>query len=117
MPVLPVVLDITVITPFGNQIILKVIYTYAFLLSVLVCQKHMLSFSTYDIFLYAQVVHGHALQGISTDRILDVRKLLCVHVETCHFTNYSLSHEVTILQMAFTGIRIWTQRPLSFSFY
>ncbi|KAL0316553.1 UNVERIFIED_CONTAM: protein TSS [Sesamum radiatum] len=34
------------------------------------------------------------LKGISTDRILDVRKLLAVHVETCHFTNYSLSHEV-----------------------
>ena len=50
--------------------------------------------------LYPQVVHGRALQGISTDRILDVRKLLCVHVETCHFTNYSLSHEVKILQVA-----------------
>ncbi|KAL3643023.1 Protein REDUCED CHLOROPLAST COVERAGE 2 [Castilleja foliolosa] len=34
------------------------------------------------------------LKGISTDRILDVRKLLAVHVDTCHFTNYSLSHEV-----------------------
>ncbi|XP_019177938.1 PREDICTED: protein TSS isoform X3 [Ipomoea nil] len=34
------------------------------------------------------------LKGISTDRILDVRKLLTVHVETCHLTNYSLSHEV-----------------------
>ncbi|KAF4370395.1 hypothetical protein F8388_016132 [Cannabis sativa] len=34
------------------------------------------------------------LKGISTDRILDVRKLLGVHVETCHLTNYSLSHEV-----------------------
>ncbi|KAA8522830.1 hypothetical protein F0562_009253 [Nyssa sinensis] len=34
------------------------------------------------------------LKGISTDRILDVRKLLAVHVETCHLTNYSLSHEV-----------------------
>ncbi|KAK6151543.1 hypothetical protein DH2020_014178 [Rehmannia glutinosa] len=33
-------------------------------------------------------------EGISTDRILDVRKLLAVHVETCHLTNYSLSHEV-----------------------
>ncbi|KOM27277.1 hypothetical protein LR48_Vigan406s008700 [Vigna angularis] len=31
--------------------------------------------------------------GISTDKILDVRKLLAVKVETCHFTNYSLSHE------------------------
>ncbi|XP_073526532.1 uncharacterized protein [Phyllobates terribilis] len=34
------------------------------------------------------------LKGISTDRILDIRKLLGVHVETCHLTNYSLSHEV-----------------------
>ncbi|XP_028776798.1 protein TSS [Neltuma alba] len=34
------------------------------------------------------------IKGISTDRILDVRKLLGVHVETCHLTNYSLSHEV-----------------------
>ncbi|KAJ0965710.1 hypothetical protein J5N97_026848 [Dioscorea zingiberensis] len=32
--------------------------------------------------------------GISTDRILDIRKLLAVHVDTCHLTNYSLSHEV-----------------------
>ncbi|KAK3032246.1 hypothetical protein RJ639_035539, partial [Escallonia herrerae] len=34
------------------------------------------------------------LKGISTDRILDVRKLLAVHVETCHMTNYSFTHEV-----------------------
>ncbi|CAH1432698.1 unnamed protein product [Lactuca virosa] len=34
------------------------------------------------------------LKGISTDRILDVRKLLAVNVETCHVTNYSLTHEV-----------------------
>lgn len=34
------------------------------------------------------------LKGISTDRIIDVRKLLAVHVETCHVTNYSLLHEV-----------------------
>ncbi|KAB1212001.1 Clustered mitochondria protein [Morella rubra] len=34
------------------------------------------------------------LKGISTDRILDVRKLLSVHVETCHLTNFSLTHEV-----------------------
>ncbi|KAI3513902.1 hypothetical protein L1887_12126 [Cichorium endivia] len=37
---------------------------------------------------------GVTLKGISTDRILDVRKLLAVHVETCHMTNYSLTHEV-----------------------
>ncbi|CAH2077719.1 unnamed protein product [Thlaspi arvense] len=34
------------------------------------------------------------LKGISTDRILDVRKLLAVHVQTCHFTNFSFSHQV-----------------------
>ncbi|XP_014516280.1 protein TSS isoform X2 [Vigna radiata var. radiata] len=33
------------------------------------------------------------LKGISTDKILDVRKLLAVKVETCHYTNYCLSHE------------------------
>ncbi|KAM3390712.1 hypothetical protein ACQJBY_012368 [Aegilops geniculata] len=34
------------------------------------------------------------LKGISTDRVLDVRKLLASNVETCHLTNYSLSHVV-----------------------
>ncbi|GMH03620.1 hypothetical protein Nepgr_005459 [Nepenthes gracilis] len=34
------------------------------------------------------------LRGISTDKILDVRRLLASNVETCHFTNYSLSHAV-----------------------
>ncbi|XVF86410.1 hypothetical protein PTKIN_Ptkin18bG0037600 [Pterospermum kingtungense] len=53
--VVPSVLDITVITPYESQVILK---------------------------------------GISTDRILDVRRLLASHVETCHLTNYSLAHEV-----------------------
>nr|GEY21948.1 protein TSS [Tanacetum cinerariifolium] len=53
--VVPSVLDITVITPYDTQVILK---------------------------------------GISTDKILDVKKLLAVNVDTCHLTNYSLSHEV-----------------------
>ncbi|KAI3786001.1 hypothetical protein L1987_45127 [Smallanthus sonchifolius] len=53
--VVPSVLDITIITPYETQVILK---------------------------------------GISTDKILDVKKLLAVHVDTCHLTNYSLSHEV-----------------------
>ncbi|KAH0749501.1 hypothetical protein KY290_028733 [Solanum tuberosum] len=53
--VIPSVLDITIITPYETQVVLK---------------------------------------GISTDKILDVRKLLSANVETCHFTNYSLSHEV-----------------------
>ncbi|KAK9677235.1 hypothetical protein RND81_11G129700 [Saponaria officinalis] len=34
------------------------------------------------------------LKGISTDKILDVRRLLASNVDTCHITNYSLSHEV-----------------------
>ncbi|XP_073301912.1 protein REDUCED CHLOROPLAST COVERAGE 3-like [Primulina huaijiensis] len=34
------------------------------------------------------------LKGISTDKVIDVKKLLASNVETCHFTNYSLSHEV-----------------------
>ncbi|TYJ31481.1 hypothetical protein E1A91_A06G201500v1 [Gossypium mustelinum] len=53
--VVPTVLDITVITPYESQVILK---------------------------------------GISTDKIVDVKRLLASHVETCHFTNYSLTHEV-----------------------
>ncbi|XP_026454190.1 protein TSS-like isoform X1 [Papaver somniferum] len=53
--VVPSILDITVITPYDSEIVLK---------------------------------------GISTDKILDVRKYLAVNVETCHLTNYSLSHEV-----------------------
>ncbi|WCJ22412.1 Tetratricopeptide repeat (TPR)-like superfamily protein [Euphorbia peplus] len=34
------------------------------------------------------------LKGISTDRIIDVRRLLLVNTETCYITNFSLSHEV-----------------------
>ncbi|KAL9245417.1 hypothetical protein vseg_019075 [Gypsophila vaccaria] len=34
------------------------------------------------------------LKGISTDRIIDVRKLLSVNTMTCNITNFSLSHEV-----------------------
>ncbi|KAH1085586.1 hypothetical protein AAZX31_07G054200 [Glycine max] len=36
----------------------------------------------------------HVLKGISTDRIIDVRRLLSVNTETCYITNFSLSHEV-----------------------
>ncbi|KAJ1410088.1 Tetratricopeptide-like helical domain superfamily [Sesbania bispinosa] len=53
--VAPSLVDITVVTPYDTQLVLK---------------------------------------GISTDKILDVRRLLAVKVETCHFTNYSLYHEV-----------------------
>ncbi|XP_023513818.1 protein TSS-like [Cucurbita pepo subsp. pepo] len=34
------------------------------------------------------------LKGISTDKIIDVRRLLSVQTETCNITNFSLSHEV-----------------------
>lgn len=34
------------------------------------------------------------LKGISTDRIIDVRRLLSVNTETCYITNFSLSHEI-----------------------
>ncbi|MQM15558.1 hypothetical protein Taro_048505 [Colocasia esculenta] len=34
------------------------------------------------------------LKGISTDRIIDVRRLLCENTVTCGTTSYSLSHEV-----------------------
>lgn len=34
------------------------------------------------------------LKGISTDRIIDVRRLLAVNTETCTITNFSLSHEI-----------------------
>ncbi|KAL6871449.1 hypothetical protein ACP4OV_014278 [Aristida adscensionis] len=33
------------------------------------------------------------LKGISTDRIIDVRRLLCVNTATCAITKYSLTHE------------------------
>ncbi|KAJ4953786.1 hypothetical protein NE237_030618 [Protea cynaroides] len=58
--VVPSLIDITVITPYDSQVILK---------------------------------------GISTDKIIDVRRLLASNVETCHFTNYSLSHEVRGLRL------------------
>lgn len=34
------------------------------------------------------------LKGISTDRIIDVRRLLSVNTTACNITNFSLSHEV-----------------------
>ncbi|CAI9781508.1 unnamed protein product [Fraxinus pennsylvanica] len=39
------------------------------------------------------------LKGISTDRIMDVRRLLSVNTMTCHLTNFSLSHEVRGLRL------------------
>ncbi|CAK9230200.1 unnamed protein product [Sphagnum troendelagicum] len=35
------------------------------------------------------------LKGIATDKVLDVRRLLAVNVETCHLTNISFHHEAS----------------------
>ncbi|KAL6844060.1 hypothetical protein ACP4OV_025733 [Aristida adscensionis] len=50
------------------------------------------------------------LKGISTDRVLDVRKLLGSNVETCHLTNYSLSH-VARGQRLEDGVEIVSLKP------
>ncbi|CAN4100184.1 unnamed protein product [Withania somnifera] len=50
--------------------------------------------SVLDIVVITPYESQVVLKGISTDKILDARKLLAANVETCHFTNYSLSHEV-----------------------
>ncbi|KAJ1273040.1 hypothetical protein BS78_06G249700 [Paspalum vaginatum] len=50
------------------------------------------------------------LKGISTDRVLDVRKLLGSNVETCHLTNYSLSH-VARGQRLEDGVEIVALKP------
>ncbi|KAJ7962574.1 Tetratricopeptide repeat (TPR)-like superfamily protein [Quillaja saponaria] len=34
------------------------------------------------------------LKGISTDKIIDIRRLLSVNIRTCYVTHFSLSHEV-----------------------
>uniref|UniRef100_A0ACD5YXQ0 Uncharacterized protein n=1 Tax=Avena sativa TaxID=4498 RepID=A0ACD5YXQ0_AVESA len=54
------------------------------------------------------------LKGISTDRILDVRKLLAVHVDTCHLTSFSLSHEVRGAQLKDT-VEIASLKPCHLS--
>ncbi|KAF0932907.1 hypothetical protein E2562_013107 [Oryza meyeriana var. granulata] len=54
------------------------------------------------------------LKGISTDRTLDVRKLLAVHVDTCHLTSYSLSHEVRGAQLKDT-VEIVSLKPCHLS--
>ncbi|KAL9463118.1 hypothetical protein AB3S75_001006 [Citrus x aurantiifolia] len=50
--------------------------------------------SVLDITIITPYESHLVLKGISTDKILDVKKLLASNVETCHLTNYSLSHEV-----------------------
>ncbi|KQK01113.1 protein TSS isoform X1 [Brachypodium distachyon] len=54
------------------------------------------------------------LKGISTDRILDVRKLLAVHVDTCHLTSFSLFHEVRGAQLKDT-VEIASLKPCHLS--
>ncbi|XP_020696905.1 protein TSS isoform X1 [Dendrobium catenatum] len=50
------------------------------------------------------------LKGISTDKIIDVRKLLSSNVETCHVTNYSLAH-VARGQRLNDGVEIASLKP------
>ncbi|KAJ6831374.1 protein TSS-like [Iris pallida] len=71
--VVPTVIDITVVTPYGSQVTLK---------------------------------------GISTDKMLDVRKLLASNVQTCHLTNYSLTH-LARGQRLEDGVEIVSLKPCS----
>ncbi|THU54008.1 hypothetical protein C4D60_Mb10t20430 [Musa balbisiana] len=50
------------------------------------------------------------LKGISTDRILDVRRLLSSNTGTCHLTNYSLMH-VARGQRLTDGVEIVSLKP------
>ncbi|KAJ6826468.1 protein TSS-like [Iris pallida] len=52
------------------------------------------------------------LKGISTDRILDVRKLLGSNVQTCHLTNYSLTHSARGQKLD-DGVEIASLKPCS----
>ncbi|PKA49413.1 Clustered mitochondria protein [Apostasia shenzhenica] len=54
------------------------------------------------------------LKGISTDKILDVRKLLAVHADACHLTNYSLAREVRGPRMKDT-VEIVSLKPCQLS--
>lgn len=55
-------------------------------------EKHIECISNYLLFFF----FGILKQGISTDRIIDIRRLLSVNTQTCNITNFSLSHEVTL---------------------
>ncbi|XP_042472732.1 protein TSS-like [Zingiber officinale] len=48
--------------------------------------------SVVDVTVFTPYESQLTLKGISSDRILDVRRLLGSNVETCHLTNYSLLH-------------------------
>ncbi|CAA7028629.1 unnamed protein product [Microthlaspi erraticum] len=51
------------------------------------------------------------LKGVSTDKIIDVRRLLASHVQTCHFTNYSLSHQVKVHEKLSDKIQVVSLKP------
>nr|VDC65769.1 unnamed protein product [Brassica rapa] len=50
------------------------------------------------------------LKGVSTDKIIDVKRLLASHVDTCHLTNYSLSHQVKGRRLS-DNIQVVTLKP------
>ncbi|KAJ0960340.1 hypothetical protein J5N97_001824 [Dioscorea zingiberensis] len=50
------------------------------------------------------------LKGISTDKILDVRKLLASNVQTCHLTNFSLLHLARGVKLK-DGVEIVSLKP------
>ncbi|CAN8295947.1 unnamed protein product [Cochlearia groenlandica] len=50
------------------------------------------------------------LKGISTDRIIDVRRLLSVNFDTCHVTNFFLSHEIRGSQLK-DGVDVSALKP------
>ena len=85
----PSLVDIIVVTPYDSQIVLKVhIFSHIHQNMIIKNWFNLINIINNDSFFVQK--------GISTDKILDVRKLLAVKVETCHFTNYSLSHEVCV---------------------
>ncbi|KAG2268380.1 hypothetical protein Bca52824_062935 [Brassica carinata] len=50
------------------------------------------------------------LKGVSTDKIIDVKRLLASHADTCHLTNYSLSHQVKGHRLS-DNIQVVTLKP------
>ncbi|KAL0723533.1 hypothetical protein Bca4012_038132 [Brassica carinata] len=50
------------------------------------------------------------LKGVSTDKIIDVKRLLASHVDTCHLTNYSLSHQVKGHRLS-DNVQVVTLKP------
>ncbi|THU45679.1 hypothetical protein C4D60_Mb02t20520 [Musa balbisiana] len=93
--VLPLAVDITVKLPDESHVVLKINRVVTLITAAI---KIGCSFGCVWSFVSAmentlQPLVAY-LQGISTDRIIDVRRLLCVNTSTCNFTNYSLCHEV-----------------------